>query len=140
MTVDLVEDESGTRVCVDDQIVSYFGCGGHTCTWCEKTINIQLCVSLQCNRRGGSSSGWILTLRQPDPPGDCDIAIGDDYRIEPFTVASCDPILLQGAMNKCISCRFAALGDCVIGQYPPEVPVVVLHPPFCLSALIYETP
>jgi hypothetical protein len=95
-------------------------------------------VILTCAATSGS--GWILTFETLASPGDCDLDLtGDQYRVD-FNQDSCDPILLNGDVNECLDCGFT----CQIGgiQIAPGVivPVIATHSPFCLHAMIYETP
>lgn len=118
--------------CGDNGIRFYFGTGVHSCSWCNTTYTIRITVELTCF--------GLLTIKDVLPVGDCGISyLGDAYRIE-CTQHSCDPILLSGEMNRCLDCRW----QCNLGLWEPfpgvEVPVIAMHSPFCLSAIIYETP
>ena len=117
--------------------ITYAGSGCNACTWCGNNYTICMNVILTC--RSSGAAGWILTVETSVPPGDCQLQ-GDIYRVN-FDQDSCDPILLSGEMNECITCSFL---NCQIGAViipgPVLVPVIATHPPFCLSVLISEDP
>lgn len=123
-------------VCADG-IITYAGEGENTCTWCGTTYTMRVSVILTC---GVAGQGWILTFEAMTTPGDCNLDFsGDQYSIN-FEQTACDPILLSGDANQCFDCVLT----CQIGAIiiPPGVlvPVIATHAPFCISAMVYETP
>jgi hypothetical protein len=114
-------------ICEEDGAVFYSGIGENTCTWCGVTYSVRILASLSC----------FGNLRLNFLSGDC---IDGREIAGTATERSCDPILVAITMEPCLDCRF----QCVVGsiEISPgvNVPIIAIHPPFCIEALIYETP